>query len=193
MKILCLGDSLTETYGIEQINGWVSLLNKTPNVTAINAGICGDTTQGMLARCERLIQKHEPTHLIVLGGTNDLWFGLKDENIISNIQAISRHARYHNVEVILGLPTLSYNLNELNFIQENYSECIRHFRSTLIRYCQLEEKPFIDFSSNMKLEYFLDDGLHPNEEGQKIMFENVIQVLNLKRNMTKVIKNNEIE
>ena len=179
MKILCLGDSLTETYGIEQDKGWVSLLNKRQNVISINAGICGDTTQGMLARCERLILQHKPTHLIVLGGTNDLWFGLKDEFIISNIQAISRHAKYHNVEVLFGLPTLSYNLNELNFIQENYSECIRHFRSTLMRYCQLEDKPIIDFSSNMKSEHYLDDGLHPNEEGQKIMLENVIQVLNL--------------
>ena len=179
MKILCLGDSLTETYGIDQKVGWVNLLNNKKNASAINAGICGDTTSGMLARCERLLLQYKPSHLIVLGGTNDLWFGIKDEYIISNIQAITSHAKYHEVEVIIGLPTLSNNLNELNFIQENYSECIRHFRLTLIRYCQLEDKPYIDFNLNMTFNHFLDDGLHPNEEGQNVMLKNVEHVLKI--------------
>ncbi|WP_250434528.1 GDSL-type esterase/lipase family protein [Hanstruepera flava] len=178
MKVLCLGDSLTETYGINPDLGWVELLKKTPKISTVNAGICGDTTSGMLTRCESLLIKHKPTHLIILGGTNDLWFGLKDEFIISNIQAMSRHANHHNVETFIGLPTLSYNLNELNFIQENYSECIRHFRSTLIRFCNLKDKPVIDFSLNMTHKHVLDDGVHPNEEGQRIMMNNVLKVLN---------------
>ncbi|WP_223035030.1 GDSL-type esterase/lipase family protein [Hanstruepera marina] len=177
MNVLCLGDSLTETYGINPEFGWVELLKSALKINTINAGICGDTTSGMLSRCESLLLKHKPSHLIILGGTNDLWFGLKDEFIISNIQAISRHAKYHGVDAIVGLPTLSYNLNELNFIQENYSECIRHFRSTLIQYCNLEAKPFIDFGFNMTYKHVLDDGLHPNEEGQKIMMNNVFKVL----------------
>lgn len=179
MKVLCLGDSLTETYGINPDLGWVNLLKQNYKIESVNAGICGDTTSGMLARCEQLLLKHQPTHLILLGGTNDLWFGLKDEFIISNIQAISRHAKYHGVDAVIGLPTLSCNLNELNFIQENYSECIRHFRSTLIRYCDLEEKPYIDFSINMTTAHYLDDGLHPNENGQIVLLENAINVLKL--------------
>ncbi len=179
MKVLCLGDSLTEAYGIDPIYGWVNLLEEDLKAELINAGISGDTTAGMLARCENLLLKHEPSHIIILGGTNDLWFGLKDEYIISNIQAISRHAKYYGVEVLIGLPTLSYNLNELNFVQENYSECIRSFRNTLIHYCDLEEKLYIDFSLNMISDHFLDDGLHPNKTGQEVMKANALTILKL--------------
>lgn len=179
MKLLCLGDSLTEGYGIDTDHVWVNLVAKDLNIEVINTGISGDTTTGMLARCERLLLEHRPTHIIILGGTNDLWFGLKDEFIISNIQAISRHAKYYGVEVLIGLPTLFYNLNETNFIQENYSESIRHFRKTLINYCNLEGKPYIDFFLNMTSEHFLDDGLHPNGDGQIMMKENVKNILKL--------------
>ena len=87
MKLVCLGDSLTEGYEIDNNKSWTELLQKELNVEVINAGISGDTTSGMLARCEKLLLEHQPSHLIIFGGTNDLWFGLKDEFILSNIHA----------------------------------------------------------------------------------------------------------
>ena len=42
----------------------------------------GDTTAGMLARCERLLMEHQPSHMLVIGGTYDLWFGLKYKKMI---------------------------------------------------------------------------------------------------------------
>ena len=176
-KLLCLGDSLIEGYNIEQSTRWTDLLQNQMNVDVVNCGISGDTTTGMLARCERILLEHKPSHLIILGGTNDLWFGLKDEFIISNIHAMSRQARYHGVESIVGIPTPSFNLNELNVVHENYSECIRSFQRTLIDHCVEDEKLYINFSLNMKTEHFLEDGVHPNEEGQKLMAENARQQL----------------
>lgn len=172
MKLLCLGDSLTEGYNILQSLRWTDLLQRDLNIEIVNCGISGDTTTGMLGRCERLLIEHVPTHMIVLGGTNDLWFGLNDEHIISNIHAISRQAKFHLVESIIGIPPPSVNLNELNFIEENYSECIRSFQNTLMDYSIGDEKPYINFSLNMKIEHFLEDGVHPNQDGQIIMKEN---------------------
>jgi acyl-CoA thioesterase-1 len=169
MKILCLGDSLTEGYNISQSKSWPKLLELELNCEVINAGISGDTTTGMLSRCERLLLTHKPSHIIVLGGTNDLWFGLKDEFILSNIHAIRRQSRYHNVIPVIGIPTPSLNLNELNLVHENYSECIRSFKNTLIAYCKEDEQPIIDFGLKLESEHFLEDALHINESGQKIM------------------------
>ena len=173
MKLLCLGDSLTEGYEISPSKVWTTLLQQELNVNIINCGISGDTTTGMLSRCERLLLKHQPTHIIIFGGTNDLWFGLKDEFILSNIHAMRRQARYHEAIPIVGIPTPSVNLNELNIIQENYSECIRSFRNNLIKYCKEESQQFIDFGLNMKLEHFLNDGIHPNDKGHKVMVDTV--------------------
>lgn len=177
MKILCLGDSLTEGYEISVNKCWTYLLQKNLNIEIVNAGISGDTTAGMLSRCERLLLKHLPTHIIIFGGTNDLWFGLKDELILSNIHAMRRQSRYHNVESIIGIPTPSVNLNELNMVHENYSECIRSFRNNLIKYCEQEDQLYIDFGLQMYSKDFLEDGLHPNESGQIVMMKNAKELM----------------
>ncbi len=171
-KILCIGDSLTFGYEIESPNKWTYLLAQQLKIDIINCGVNGDTTAGMLSRFEGQLIKHNPTHVIIMGGTNDLWFGLKDELIITNIHAMARLAKHNNIEVIIGIPTPYFNLNELNFVQENFSECIRSFKITLVDYCLQKETPFIDFSVDLNINHFLEDGLHPNTEGQKIMMKN---------------------
>ena len=79
-----------------------------------------------------------------------------------------------------------FNLNELNFIQENFSECIRSFKRTLVDYCNLKELPFIDFSMNLHRSHFMEDNLHPNAEGQKIM------MVNSKALLTQLLNNNRL-
>lgn len=177
MKLLCLGDSLTEGYEIDGTMCWTHLLQEEIQFEVVNAGISGDTTSGMLSRCERLLIEHKPTHIIIFGGTNDLWFGLKDEYILANIHAMSRQARYHNVISFIGIPTPSININEVNMVHENYSECIRSFKNALIAYCKNDDKAFIDFSIGIEDQHFLEDGLHPNEKGQQLMMTNVKRVL----------------
>jgi lysophospholipase L1-like esterase len=171
-KLLCLGDSLTEGYEISNKSRWTDLLKNDLNIEVINCGIGGDTTTGMLSRCERLLLEHEPTHVIILGGTNDLWFGLKDEHILSNIHAMARQVNFYNSRPVIGIPSPSINLNEVNLIHENYSECIRSFQDVLINYCIQDNLDYIDFSKRLTEDHFLPDGVHLNEKGQTIMKEN---------------------
>ncbi len=103
-----------------------------------------------------------------------MWFGLQDELIIANIHTMIRLTRHNDIESIVGIPTAFYNLNELNFVQENFSECLRSFKTTLMDYCVKKEQLFIDFSLNLNIDCFLEDGLHPNEKGHKMMGENAI-------------------
>lgn len=172
MKLLCLGDSLTEGFEIPKKSCWPSLLQGDLNIKVVNCGIGGDTTSGMLARCERLLLEHSPTHVIILGGTNDLWFGLKDEHILSNIHAMARQTLFYNAIPIIGIPSPSINLNELNLIHENYSECIRSFHNILINYCNEDNLDYIDFSKQLTEGHFLTDGVHLNEKGQLILKDN---------------------
>ena len=132
----------------------------------------------MLARCERLLMEHQPSHMLVIGGTNDLWFGLKDELIISNLYAMAKQTKYHNAQCIIGIPTPCFNLNELNFNRENYSECIRSFRTLLKRHCEFKEMDYIDFATNMTFEHMLDDGVHPNTDGHRLMMQNFVNWTN---------------
>ena len=178
-SLLCLGDSLTEGYEVSTEDRWTNLLAQEIDAKIINAGISGDTTAGLLARCERLLIEHKPTHLLIIGGTNDLWFGLKDELIVSNLYAMAKQAKYHMVEPIIGIPTPCFNLNELNFNRENYSECIRSFRNLLKRYCEFKDIKHVDLALGMRHKHMQTDGLHPNKRGHLLMCSNLKEWLKM--------------
>ncbi|WP_339916423.1 GDSL-type esterase/lipase family protein [Yeosuana marina] len=165
IKLLCIGDSLTYGYETESSKRWTNLLEIELGIEVFNYGINGDTTSGMLARLMNALNDFKPTHTLIFGGTNDLWFGLKDEFIVSNIYAMTKQAIYANSIPIIGIPTPSFNLNEVNFISEDYSECIRSFQQVLINHCKNKENYFIDFSKNLDKDCFMNDGIHYNDKG----------------------------
>ena len=58
---------------------------------------------------------------------------------------------------------------ELNFVGEDYAECIRSFQQILIKHCLDKELNYIHFSKKLSPECFMEDGIHFNEIGHKIM------------------------
>ncbi|MBN2899757.1 MAG: hypothetical protein JXO44_13390, partial [Clostridia bacterium] len=98
MKLVCLGDSLTEGYQMDLTKRWTNELHKSMGIEVINSGICGDTTNGMLARFKAMVIDHEPTHVVIMGGTNDMILDVPLVTIKSNIKAMTRYARYHGIE-----------------------------------------------------------------------------------------------
>lgn len=160
---------MTEAYGLPEIHGWVYLLEQELGIEIINAGISGDTTTGMLGRCESLLKEHQPSNLLVMGGTNDVLFGLKDELIISNLHAMSRYARYYQAECIIGIPTPILDEKNLNFLGENVQKRMENYQEALRNYCDEDGKNVIDFSVNMTAKHYLDDGVHLNEIGHRQM------------------------
>ena len=179
-RVVCLGDSLTEGYVVNKNQSWVSLLNEEMDSQFINCGISGDTTTGMIARLQRIFIDENPDLLIILGGTNDLFFNINNGNIISNIIAMSRHAKHYNVEVVIGIPTPFFptSLSKEWFLSEDgYMNRIKEFQKVLKQITIAEKIPCIDFSTNMTEDLFLEDGLHPNAKGHQKMKENAMNVL----------------
>ena len=69
-RLLILGDSLSAGYGLLQAQSWVSLLqniwhDEQRGIDVINAAISGETTDGGLARLPRLLEQHQPTHVLI--------------------------------------------------------------------------------------------------------------------------------
>lgn len=181
-KIVCIGDSLTEGYMIPMGSCWPSLLNKTPIYEIINSGICGDTTSGMLARFQEMVIAHKPDYVIIMGGTNDIWFNAPDSQIIGNILAMTRHARHHKIQSIIGIPT-PFHLPEADDEERFFMDLkgmkqrLLEYENTLRKFIKDDDQPFIDFTLNMDSDLFLEDGLHPNEAGHALMAENARQAL----------------
>lgn len=183
-KLICMGDSLTEGYGISESDRWSDLLQKDLKIGIVNQGISGDTTGGMLARFQTDVLAENPTHVIIMGGTNDLWFGLSPKLILSNYHSMLRHARRAGIKAIIGLPTVVFHEG---FLDEDdpriftplseLSEKIKDFKAQLKIYANDQELPLIDFSKNLTPNHFLSDGVHPNEAGNLVMKENAVGVL----------------
>jgi lysophospholipase L1-like esterase len=183
-KIVCVGDSLTEGYGIDRKYWWTEIISAHLKIDIINSGISGDTTGGMLSRFIPMVVDHQPSHTIIMGGTNDLWFGLSDNMIISNILAMTKIARHHNIETIIGIPTPYFpgreNMKDDMFLSStHYVERIINYQNLLKRVAIQKELPVIDFSENMTSVLFLEDGIHPNEKGHHQMAETAIRKLQL--------------
>lgn len=182
-KLVCMGDSLTEAYLVDEASGWCSLLAKKLGIEVINSGISGDTTGGMLARFQTMVLDHQPSHVIIMGGTNDLSYDLPNNLIFSNITAMIRLARHNNILPVVGIPVPVYfdENDEENGIclgLKSLSQRMMIFQKELRQLVVEDGFPMIDFAEGMTEDLFLKDKVHPNEKGHERMMLSVLEVIN---------------
>lgn len=185
MKIVCLGDSLTAGYGVRKSCNWVSLLNEAGSHHWINAGVCGDTTGGMLARLQTDVLAEQPDAALILGGVNDILMTDSFEAAKGNLSAMVNQCAAKGVRPVVGIP---YPLNPgapqpweplLDFrraaeIQTAYVDWLRLFIQTFrLRFVDFNEAWNTDFSSVEHAQLYLPDGLHPSPAGHRRMAEAV--------------------
>ncbi len=111
IKILALGDSLTEGFGVDQSMSYPAqlqdkLLQNGHNVAVINAGISGDTTTNGLARVDWSLQ-NEPDIVIVELGGNDSLRGVDLAVTQANLDEIVRkYTESGAVVIVAGMQTI---------------------------------------------------------------------------------------
>ncbi|WP_299589791.1 arylesterase [uncultured Tateyamaria sp.] len=105
VTIAALGDSLTQGYGlpveqgfVPQLEGWLRAQGE--DVTVINAGVSGDTTQGGLSRVGWTLTPDVDALIVTLGG-NDLLRGLSPEVSRANLEGIVQAAEAAGVAVLV--------------------------------------------------------------------------------------------
>jgi len=177
MKIVCIGDSLTEGYRMDLSRRWTDALSETVKIEVINSGICGDTTGGMLARFKAMVLDHEPSHVLIMGGTNDMMVGVTIETIKSNILAMTRYARHYGIQAIIGIPTAYYVelLSPSNQTEREMALArrIENMRNEIRSFVVEDGLPIIEFGEHLTMDDYLDDGCHPNEDGHYKMMLSV--------------------
>lgn len=181
-KIVFLGDSLTEGYGIDLSTRWTNIVDAETDWKVLNRGISGDTSAGMLARFYPDVVAHEPDYVMIMGGTNDLWAGVAESQIISNIKAMTRQARHHQIGAIIGVPS-SFEppaIEAADYLFGNtrdFADRIMQYQQTLLRFVESDGMPYIKMTLPTGPDYFLPDGMHPNEAAQPLIAELVIKGL----------------
>ena len=90
MTIVCLGDSLTAGYGLDQSQAYPALLQEKIDALewrfrVINAGISGDTSAAALSRIDWIL-KRKVDVLILAVGANDALRGLPLQETKKNLE-----------------------------------------------------------------------------------------------------------
>jgi lysophospholipase L1-like esterase len=189
--IVCHGDSLTEGPDLAKNDTWPMLVQKALNINMRNRGISGDTTGGLLSRFYSDVIRHRPASVIILGGTNDLWWDLSINLIQSNIFAMACQALHHDIIPVIGLPLPVHieAAKQKDMLEpiSGYEGCIEKMSALVEALSKSAEKtevlcldfyhPFFDHHGNVSAKYFFEDGLHPNKAGHRLMAETTIQLL----------------
>ncbi len=174
-RILVVGDSLSAEYGLARGTGWVALLQKQlsqqkPGVEVINASISGDTTSGGRSRLPALLQKHQPSHVVIELGGNDALRGLPLKMTQDNLQAMTRQAQAVGAQVLLlGMQ-----------MPPNYGpDMARQFEAAYAQVAKSQKAALVPFflkgigDDPEPLKWFQADRIHPNEAAQPRMLANV--------------------
>ena len=189
--IVCHGDSLTEGSDLENKYTWPQLVENQIQVTVLNRGIGGDTSGGLLGRFYPDVVRYQPEMVVILRGTNDLWWDLDINLILANIFAMTSQAQYRNIVPVVGLPLPLHleSIRHQNMMAPiaGWDKCI-HKLSELVDALALAAKgsdiacldfyhPFLDKNENVQGKFFLEDGLHPNNQGHRLMAEKLVELL----------------
>ncbi|MBW2409249.1 MAG: arylesterase [Deltaproteobacteria bacterium] len=190
-KIVCHGDSLTEAADLGKGYVWTTLVENRLGLEIINSGIGGDTSGGLLSRFYPDAIQHQPDMIMIMAGTNDLWWNLEINTIQANIYAMACQARHHDIIALVGLPPpiLSARARKQDFMAPaaGYANLERKL-SKLVKALALSAKEsdiacidfyhlFFDKKGKVSPGLFLEDGLHPNAEGNRIMAASTVEHL----------------
>lgn len=175
-KLIAFGDSLTRGYQTYQETPYIDFLKPLLGEEWIleNKGINGELTTQMLARFERDVIRHRPDVVVILGGTNDIGWGIDNEIIIKNLKTMIQQALNKQITpVICAIPSLR-GFDRLIPPRQKINKAISQFAKE-------KNIAFVDLfnataDKNLWLaEKYADDGLHLNTEGYKLIAETIYQ------------------
>jgi len=159
----------------EMIRDTIAKTRKDAKVEVINKGLNGDLTESMLSRFDRDVLQLKPSHVIILGGANDLGWGTPVAEIYRNLEKMYDKAIHHGIRLIacavpsiLGYDSLIPPRVRLN----------RMIRS----YCEGKGAKYVDLFSatadpaTQRLSpNYSNDGLHLNAEGYRKVAETIFK------------------
>jgi acyl-CoA thioesterase I len=174
-KIVAFGDSLTAGLGLPQSASYPSLLQKRLEADGfsyevVNAGVSGDTSAGGVRRIDWALDGDVRIVILELGA-NDILRGQPVDEMRKNLAAIIERVKARDATVLLAgmeAPT-NTGVEYRQAVHDAFPYLAGEYKVPLIPFF-LDGVAAID-SLNQR------DGIHPNEEGTKIVTETVYRSL----------------
>jgi acyl-CoA thioesterase-1 len=167
---------LSSGYGLAAEQSWVAMLedrlqSEGYGYDVVNASIAGDTSAGGLARLPRLLDTHAPELVIIELGGNDGLRGQPVSSLRSNLARMIELSREHGARVVLAGMQIPPNYGQ------SYTQALARIYPELAREFDVALVPFLLENVALDPALMQQDGIHPNADGQRRLFENVWDVL----------------
>lgn len=175
--IVFFGNSLTAAYQLSPEQGFPALIQQKIDslglpYQCVNAGLSGETTADGKNRIDWVLQQPVDVFVLELGG-NDALRGLPVEESVKNLQAIIDRvkAKYPDCKIVIAGMLAPPNLGPAytKAFQEMYPALAKNNRAALI--------PFLLEHVGGEPHLNLQDGIHPNVDGHKIVAQTVWKAL----------------
>lgn len=172
ITIVAFGDSLTQGYGLREVDGLVPQLQAWlgDGVDLVNAGVSGDTTAGGLARIDWMLTDDVDGVIVALGG-NDLLRGLSPAESRANLDGILAVIAGRELPVMLvGFAApLNYGPEYKAEFDAIYLELAEKYG--LVFYPYYFEGLGVGEDTVAMIEFLQSDATHPNAEGVAMIVE----------------------
>lgn len=170
-KLVIIGDSITEGYGLSKEKAYPAVLEKMiqkngQNYKVINGGISGSTTSSAMSRLTWFLRS-KPDMIILALGANDGLRGIKVDVSKANLEKFIEKCQQEKVKVVIAGMQVPPNYGE------EYGKAFRQMYKDIISKYKIPSIPFLIEGVAGKAELNIEDGIHPNEKGHEIVAQNV--------------------
>ena len=174
--LLIYGDSISAGYGMEPDKQWAENLKlifneKNLDIEIVNRSVSGETTGGGLSRIKPILEKLQPTYLLLELGGNDALRGYPPSRILNNLKAIIEIAKENQVKVFLMQIKILPNYGK------RYQEQFESIFPKVAKENDIILLPFMLNDIALDKAMMLPDGIHPNADAQPLIAEYVFKSL----------------
>ncbi|MHB8172351.1 MAG: SGNH/GDSL hydrolase family protein [Thermincolia bacterium] len=168
--VVAIGDSITYGYPYSRKESWVRIASDRLGISIFNSGQPGDLTADLRSRFQKDVLSFNPTHVIIMGGTNDAFYNIPEATVRNNIYQMTEMAKAAGIKPTIGIPIP---------VDDTISEQrLSLYRKWMREFAQGQGFPVLDFykvmvdqESGYLKQGLYDDGVHPNLEGYQGMAE----------------------
>ena len=175
--MLIIGTSLTAGLGLDPEEAYPALLQQKVDSVGlhyeiVNAGLSGETSAGALRRVDWLMRG--PADVVIIEtGANDGLRGLNVDSTRANLRAIIAKVKAARPAARILLAQMEAPPN----LGTKYTDAFRAMYQDVAREAGVSVMPFLLEGVAGVTRLNQGDGIHPNEEGEQIVANNVWRTL----------------
>lgn len=166
-SFVAIGDSIGNGAGFVS-RPWPELVQGGFGVPLVNDSVNGRQTGEGLAVMRSLLDRHNPSHVLILLGTNDATKGGSVGGAIANLQEMANIAENRGIIAVIGTTLPNRRSAEFNQKSADIAAGIRGINNAVIAETRIA---FGDVNVS------LQDDVHPNIEGHRRIADAFIDVI----------------